>query len=612
MKTLLAGIFTLLISLPMYAQTLQVISTSPQNGDAAVALATTISFTFDKDMPDPMQSMYGSYFLVILPEEKVEYGTMSLSDNNRTANFGVTLQADTDYTVFMLNAVALDESTLPQPVVFNFTTKATAGEWDVAGQMGETVTAKSGEEITPRITTREEFIRSQEHKILSELPKLAMKAADAFIQAAEGNDFDFSGTVVFLSAMPLDFDPDQDDEYYDEEDPFSQIIYATTVDLSDDSFLFEYVNDGEYFPFAFDLATMIFGGFPEFIAWYDPDGDGIPQSITVDGGDVTGVNLSILDFRPFTGASGIAKAQAAVSGFGEDLVLYALASDEDIIDWDDTFFKSKKLSSTRNKPVAGSDTGGAIKEPTGKNFFWFYLFYSETNEMAYLTFMAPFGPLFVEELLPDEIDEEVEFNFGTMKPIPSTIIDSDAVIAIAEDAGGRAFREGIDTETVDWAWVEFLGAHLYTEFTPNPDPSIPVFWTIIYGAEYFDFETFQYSTEEWMVFINIETGEVMGQIETSNENDGRQTLPQTIVLDQNYPNPFNPSTVITYQLPQNSDVKLDVFDMLGRKVATLVNGPVSAGTHEIRFNANGLASGIYIYRLQMGSEVVMRRMSLVK
>ena len=612
MKTLLAGIFTLLISLPMYAQTLQVISTSPQNGDAAVSLETTISFTFDKDMPNPMQSMYDSYFLVILPEEKVEYGLMSLTNDDRTANFEVTLQADTDYTVFMLNAVALDESTLPQPVAFNFTTKATAGEWDVAGQMGESIAAKSGEEISPRISSREEFIRSREQKILNELPKLAMKAAEAFVQAADGNDFDFSGTLVFLSTVPLDIIPDQDDENYDEEDPFSQIVYATTVDLNDDSFLFEFVGDGEYFPFAFDLTTMIYGGFPEFIAWYDPSGDGMPESITVAGGDVTGVNLSIFDFRPFTGASRIDDAYEAVSGFGEDLALYALASDEDIIDWDDTFFKSRQLSSSRNKPVAGSNTGITITEPTGKNFFWFYLFHSETNEMAYLAFMSPFGPLFVEELIPGEIDEELVFDFDTMKPIPATIIDSDAVIAIAEAAGGSAFREGIDTETVDWAWVEFLGAHLYTEFTPNPDPSIPVFWTIIYGADYFDFETFQYTTEEWMVFINMETGEVMGQVETSNENDGGKTLPQTIVLNQNYPNPFNPSTVITYQLPQNSDVRLDVFDMLGRKVATLVNGPATAGSHEIQFNANGLASGIYIYRLQMGNEVVMRRMSLVK
>jgi hypothetical protein len=482
--------------------------------------------------------------------------------------------------------------------------------------MGETIAAKSGEEITPRISSREEFIRSQEQKILNDLPKLAMKAADAFIQAADGNVFDFSGTVVFLSTVPLDIIPDQDGGNGEEEDPFSQIVYATTVDLNDDSFLFEFVGDGEYFPFAFDLATMIYGGFPEFIAWYDPSGDGVPESITVSGGDVTGVNLSILDFRPFTGASRIDEAFEAVSGFGEDLVLYALASDEDIIDWDDTFFKSKHFTSSRNKPNTNTNTanntGITIKEPTGKNFFWYYLFYSETNEMAYLAFMSPFGPLFVEELLPGEIDEELLFDFDTMKPIPATIIDSDAAIAIAETAGGSAFRDAIDTEMVDWAWVEFLGAHLYTEFTPNPDPEIPVFWTIIYGADYYDYETFEYTTEEWMVFINMETGEVMGEVETSNENDGRQTLPQTIVLDQNYPNPFNPTTVISYQLPQNSDVRLEVFDMLGRKVATLVNGPISAGSHEIQFNANGLASGIYIYRLQMGNEVVMRRMSLVK
>jgi photosystem II stability/assembly factor-like uncharacterized protein/subtilisin-like proprotein convertase family protein len=88
--------------------------------------------------------------------------------------------------------------------------------------------------------------------------------------------------------------------------------------------------------------------------------------------------------------------------------------------------------------------------------------------------------------------------------------------------------------------------------------------------------------------------------------------PSSFKLAQNYPNPFNPATTITYQLPTFSDVKLEVFDVLGRKVASLVNATQPAGTYSVNFNASHLASGIYFYRLQAGSFVETKKMMLVK
>lgn len=88
--------------------------------------------------------------------------------------------------------------------------------------------------------------------------------------------------------------------------------------------------------------------------------------------------------------------------------------------------------------------------------------------------------------------------------------------------------------------------------------------------------------------------------------------PTTFRLYANYPNPFNPSTEIRYQLPVNSKVSLKVFDMLGREVATLVDGRVSAGQHEIHFDASALSSGLYIYRLQAGEFIETKKMMLIK
>lgn len=88
--------------------------------------------------------------------------------------------------------------------------------------------------------------------------------------------------------------------------------------------------------------------------------------------------------------------------------------------------------------------------------------------------------------------------------------------------------------------------------------------------------------------------------------------PETFALEQNYPNPFNPTTVITYQLPVASTVSLKVYDMLGREVATLFSGRQAPGRYQATFNASGLASGMYFYRLQAGDFVQTRKMLLIK
>ncbi len=91
-------------------------------------------------------------------------------------------------------------------------------------------------------------------------------------------------------------------------------------------------------------------------------------------------------------------------------------------------------------------------------------------------------------------------------------------------------------------------------------------------------------------------------------------LPAEFALHQNYPNPFNPTTIITYTLPSDNLVKLDIFDVMGRKLATLFEGRQPAGLHRYVFDAQAfrLASGMYFYRLQAGSFVQTKKMMLVK
>ncbi|MFN3344374.1 MAG: PQQ-dependent sugar dehydrogenase [Chloroherpetonaceae bacterium] len=90
--------------------------------------------------------------------------------------------------------------------------------------------------------------------------------------------------------------------------------------------------------------------------------------------------------------------------------------------------------------------------------------------------------------------------------------------------------------------------------------------------------------------------------------------PTTFALNQNYPNPFNPETRIGYRLPVASDVKLELYDVLGRKLATLVNARQEAGSYLVALNAQtlNLASGTYFYRLQAGNFVETKKMMLLK
>ncbi|MCH8566791.1 MAG: T9SS type A sorting domain-containing protein [Balneolales bacterium] len=95
---------------------------------------------------------------------------------------------------------------------------------------------------------------------------------------------------------------------------------------------------------------------------------------------------------------------------------------------------------------------------------------------------------------------------------------------------------------------------------------------------------------------------------TQPENE----LPGKITLSQNYPNPFNPTTNIRYTLPENTEVSLEVFNIQGQRVSTLVNGTQQAGVHTAQFDATNLASGVYIYRLRAGSVQLTNKMMLIK
>ncbi|MDI6401448.1 T9SS type A sorting domain-containing protein [Balneolaceae bacterium ANBcel3] len=110
------------------------------------------------------------------------------------------------------------------------------------------------------------------------------------------------------------------------------------------------------------------------------------------------------------------------------------------------------------------------------------------------------------------------------------------------------------------------------------------------------------------------TGEPPGHpaLVTSADHTNHTNSPARFKLAQNFPNPFNPNTIIRYQISERADVRIEVFDALGRNVAVLKSGVHSPGSYQVNFDASHLSSGIYIYRLRAGDFTETRQMILVK
>ena len=107
---------------------------------------------------------------------------------------------------------------------------------------------------------------------------------------------------------------------------------------------------------------------------------------------------------------------------------------------------------------------------------------------------------------------------------------------------------------------------------------------------------------KWNAYRNGYVG-----VESDNEN-----LPSAYNLSQNYPNPFNPTTEINFSIPVAGNTKLEVYNILGQKVATLVNKKLNAGSHKYQFDASNLSSGLYVYRLQSNNFISTKKMMLLK
>lgn len=180
-------------------------------------------------------------------------------------------------------------------------------------------------------------------------------------------------------------------------------------------------------------------------------------------------------------------------------------------------------------------------------------------------------------------------------------INLDSTKIFLRKNGGKEWKELVITDTLlDLAKGVFLKADI-GEFTNYDSSKIDLKIVVMNNHK---------NKTEWV----LEPAFLVGDNITGIESDitaGKNT-PAVYVLHNNYPNPFNPVTNISYDLPGKSNVELKVFDLLGREVKTLVNGSQEPGSYSIQFDASGLSSGLYLYRIKTNGFVATKKMVLIK
>jgi len=369
---------------------------------------------------------------------------------------------------------------------------------------------------------------------------------------------DPAGSAVVLSPEPLGDGP--------------PIMRMGAIADGSGAFTVPYLENGTYYP----------------IAAKDADGDGLirPEEgdplavgdpVVVSGGNVSGIMLELMAYQPVDLSDAWLETEPTANAMlPSDKILRFVACDD-------------------------ADT-------SGRSWGWGFAYTSDSSGLGYYVYSSALGAQ-TEQAGPLDYLWMIQFR---QMPSPSGAASSTTFVANAEAAGGTAFRQSVP-ETLNVHIQLALGDLTSAGYGVVVPDSSAFYW----GARYvFGYQPDQHTFYEYgsKIFVGaFSTGEILVVTGAGEEAQ----LPEEVTLQQNYPNPFNPSTSIQFSLPSQSTVTLEVLDVLGRTVATLMDGPLGAGSHQVRWDAE-VASGVYFARLSAAPidhpelrTVKMRKMMLL-
>jgi hypothetical protein len=317
---------------------------------------------------------------------------------------------------------------------------------------------------------------------------------------------------------------------------------------------------------------------------FDTDGDNVADGLEVQAPSATaGIDITIATPPARTARAAYEGALAAARGIWPDSYPVALFAE-----------------------VSPSDAAALL---------WTYVFHSPAMEQNFV--VTVIGDQYMVSTFTASGPP-----FDPTTALPETWLDSAEALAIANANGGQAFQN-------DYAYAQvsaFLGNLLpgagksaprslnttrgwlssgtsgpwFAKASSAVIGGTPAWSTVFYTG---------YDSAVFSVLIHAETGEVNPILVAT---EGSTDVPSRADLHASYPNPFNLATTIRFDLPAPADTRLTVFDVLGRRARVLLSGLRPAGRHEVRFNATGLPSGVYFYRLRAGDYVETKRMVVVR
>lgn len=289
-------------------------------------------------------------------------------------------------------------------------------------------------------------------------------------------------------------------------------------------------------------------------------------------------------FTPVAGADRIGRSRVLIDASTGEILR------QNVKTTDRTPFEVAKAEAREWSPDARLHYASADSvDEEGLVAIWNFIFWSRSKSMAFkVEVSGGTDIIFAEETmsLPD--------NFNPQRPLRAWI-ESARALARANEEVGDALRAANRLRNVRIALLaESDTAGTTSKLMTQNEPEDEGIWLVTY-------ETTDGADEQILVGADDQA--------TSTED---VMLPGAITLDQNYPNPFNPSTSIRYSLPAASEVRIEVFNMLGQRVMLLDSGLKSAGSHMVNVDASSMASGMYLYRLSAAGTVITKKMMLIK
>jgi hypothetical protein len=558
----------LLLGAAATAQPVEIVSTTPAE-DTAGLTADTFRVVFELNKPTPATSSTFVDKFFWTPRDSTSVGLFGhdFDDNDELTLvfFEIEHAPDTDFAWIVYGVEAADGSRMARPFTLNYSTAPTRGDRSIDGAVAPGngfPTALSASErdafqarglrLNALLGMRGEATPTADRRPRA-LPPAAAAALAGSPQATVARQRAVSGGSLERSAVVLLSDFALNTAFW--------TGHVATVPSLDGAYSLDDVRPGTYYPVAISYATDE-GEQIGAYGYYDADADFSPDPVTVTAGtDLSDVDLTLYSFASSTVLEPLALAEELAADIATDVRLLEV------------------------RALTGADQAGSVF-PDGTAYVWLYTFYSPATDERVLVAVGP--------IQASSFVAEAPTGTASQAPLTELSVDSDEALAIADANGGDAFRGQFDNP--EEVTVTMAAGAL--DYDPRPAGGVP-FWVVTYTAPESD-----PSGDELLVFIDPATGDVLDAVPVTNE-PAAAPEPSSLVV---YPNPVRDGATVRFSLGVSDDVRLDLYDLQGRRVATLAEGIFARGTYSLDLNvARTLPSGTYVLRLH-GTQVDQARL----